>query len=34
MAQAAQSRHQLLENLTWEDGHNRRLFAKFRKLRS
>ena len=34
MAQAAQSRHQLVENLTWKEGHNRRLFTKFRILRS
>ena len=34
VAQVAQSRHQLIEYLTWKDGHNRRLFTIFGKLRS
>ena len=33
-AQVAQSKDQLIEHLTWKDGHNRRLFTIFRKLRS
>ena len=34
MVQVARSRHQLIENLTWKDGHTKRLFTKCRKLRS
>ena len=32
--QVAQSRHQIIEYLTWKNSHNRRLFTIFRKLRS
>ena len=34
LAQVAQSRHQLIEYLTWKSGHNRRFFTILRKLRS
>ena len=34
LAQVARSRHQLIEYLIWKDGHNRRSFTVFRKLRS
>ena len=32
--QVAQSRHQLIEYLTWKDGYNRQFFKIFRNLRN
>ena len=33
LAQVTQSRQQLIEYLTWKDGHNRQFFTIFRNLR-